>query len=241
MSSPSPHLLTLPREIRDLIFSYLVKDIDLDWGYMIFAFPIGGHNAVHVRYHDAPLLNVLLSCTQVYDEYSQGSCFKKPAASINVGKHSMQHLLENEPTNQARAMSVLRRTRHIDFHIDSADLSGSNVMWTTIDQLSRAVSVVAPNLETISVVTRPLNSQSSSYQFQEVGNMLDRNGTSVGASPPLLAGELLLHGQPAFWNRDSDHRNFCSGCRTDERPGNPMAGEWHFVRCDGKEHLAALR
>ncbi|KAH7063869.1 hypothetical protein BKA63DRAFT_378849, partial [Paraphoma chrysanthemicola] len=102
-----PNLFTLPRECRDLIYSYLTHDIVLDWGYRMYPFPLGGHSAVQIRVPNAPIVNVLLSCTQIYDEYRQARHFKNPCMSINLSEHCLWRLMEGEPTNQARVFEIL--------------------------------------------------------------------------------------------------------------------------------------
>jgi hypothetical protein len=244
MSSSPPHLLTLPREVRDIIYHYLTQDIDLDWGYKILPFPLGGHYAVKLRLRNAPLPNVLLSCTRIYDEYSQASCFRKPSVTINVGKHHSLTLRESEPTNQKRAFEVLRRVQHCDFRVDGTDRSVPEALWTTIDQLSQAVSVLAPNLETIKVVSRPKFHERIGNDPDELEMMYISDGafaTPVKLSPLVLAGRLLLHGQQAFWNQQVNPHTLLHEREAGTGPGNVLAGEWYFVRGKGCGYTAANR
>jgi hypothetical protein len=152
----TPNLLNLPREIRGLIYGYLTHDIVLDWGYRIFPFPLGGHSAIQIRVPDAPILSVLLSCTQIYDEYSQARYFKLPSISINLGEHCMWRLMEGEPTNQARVFKVLERIGHVKFSVDSVACFGDAVdaenlqeLFVSAEALTQAINVFAPKLRTI--------------------------------------------------------------------------------------------
>tara|TARA_R110002003_G_scaffold149_4_gene13523 strand:+ start:1242 stop:2108 length:867 start_codon:yes stop_codon:yes gene_type:complete len=152
----TPDLLNLPREIRGLIYGYLTHDIVLDWGYRIFPFPLGGHSAVQIRVPDAPILNVLLSCTQIYDEYSQARHFKLPSISIDLSEDCMWRLMEGEPTNQARVFKVLERIGHVEFLVDSvacfgdaADAENLQELFVSAEALTQAISVFAPKLRTI--------------------------------------------------------------------------------------------
>ncbi|CAA9963202.1 hypothetical protein PTMSG1_06570 [Pyrenophora teres f. maculata] len=78
----APHLLTIPREIRDEIYSYLSNKVEVQvstWCPRDTSGPeIPIDNTCFDAYlENAPLVNVLLINSQVRDEYHEAACFKK--------------------------------------------------------------------------------------------------------------------------------------------------------------------
>ncbi|KAH7076244.1 hypothetical protein FB567DRAFT_418793, partial [Paraphoma chrysanthemicola] len=151
-----PNLFTLPRECRDLIYTYLTHDIVLDWGYRMYPFPLGGHSAVQIHVPNAPMLNVLLSCTQIYDEYRQARYFTNPCMAINLSEHCLWRLMEGEPTNQARVFKILGRIARVEFAAGSAatlssalEDGGLQDLWMLAETLMQSISVFAPKLTSV--------------------------------------------------------------------------------------------
>lgn len=107
MSSSGLHFLTLPREIRNIIYDYLTQQVELDWGYELAPFPVGGHVAAKLVIPDAPLPSMLRVCSRVYEEYRQAKCFRRLTIKIDARRKSRSHLLENMDTNRARVASIL--------------------------------------------------------------------------------------------------------------------------------------
>lgn len=73
---PTHTLLTLPREIRDCIYSYLTHEVPLRT-----IKELGGNETV-VELENAPCLNVMLINSQIYHEYRE-TCLRKLAANID--------------------------------------------------------------------------------------------------------------------------------------------------------------
>lgn len=78
MDSPtgSHHLLTIPREIRNQIYNYLHKSIELR---TVESF---GTTKVIAGIPNAPLMSVLLTHSQLHDEYRESDPFKNVAAIV---------------------------------------------------------------------------------------------------------------------------------------------------------------
>jgi hypothetical protein len=227
-------LLTLPREIRNIIYTHLAHDITLDWGYCMFPFPIGGHRAVRLQVYDAPLPDVLLTCAQIYHEYRQDKRFETPSITINVSEDCTWRLLEGEPTNQARAFKVLGHVHRLEFSIDSTKGENGMLLWQSIDELSQAIGVLAPKLEIIRVVARPLTPHTSLEA--------DMASEDAAISPPVLAGCLLSYGQQAYWNNSADLLQFFeAGHWVLPHHSATLTGEWLFTRGKGSECLGARR
>ena len=71
-SKEKPHLLTLPQEIRDHIYSYLHHGVSLRIRTK--------HRAQHIRMQNAPIVAVLLTHSKLYHEYKDADCFKNLSA-----------------------------------------------------------------------------------------------------------------------------------------------------------------
>jgi hypothetical protein len=145
----TPTLLSLPREVRDIIYAHLSQEVVVDWGYQTHPFPLGGHDILRLRVPEAPLTNVLLSCAQIYHEYSQNRFFRRPSITIDLSEHSTAHILEAVPTNHSRALRILERTSHIDYIIDRGTESNVLRYCSDIEEWSRRFEVLAPRLETL--------------------------------------------------------------------------------------------
>lgn len=87
-----PHLLTIPREIRDLFYDYLHKRADVHWKV-----DEGTVCCAKIEIDEAPLLNVLLTCSRLRDEYLEGRLFAKRDATICMIHEGLYY----EPRSQA--------------------------------------------------------------------------------------------------------------------------------------------
>ena len=76
MASTTPHLLTLPREIRDNIYKHLHHRLDLR------SIDKLGTVQVIVTLENAPCVDIMLVHSQMRDEYLQSDSFKNLSASI---------------------------------------------------------------------------------------------------------------------------------------------------------------
>ena len=76
MASTTPHLLTLPREIRDNIYKHLRHRLDLR------SIDKLGTVQVIVTLENAPCVDIMLVHSQMRDEYLQSDSFKNLSASI---------------------------------------------------------------------------------------------------------------------------------------------------------------
>lgn len=106
-------LLSLPREIRNIIYSYLTHEVVVDWGYRHLSFPLGGHEVARVRIAEAPLPNVLLSCAQIYHEYSQDRRFVEPTVTVEISLDAMYTAREGQSTNEAQAERIFKASRRL--------------------------------------------------------------------------------------------------------------------------------
>lgn len=89
----SLHLLSLPREIRDQIYSYLHQPLQLRW-------ELNKHDVhcVAIKVPQAPISAALRTCTRLHDEYRESRVVRNLAATIsttratNLGNANEDHL-----------------------------------------------------------------------------------------------------------------------------------------------------
>jgi hypothetical protein len=228
----STTILSLPREIRDIIYSHLHQDLSLDWGFRMYPFPLGGHCAVRMQMRYAPIPAVLRTCAQIYHEYSQDRQVRKP--TITISGDSTFHMLESEPTNQARVFKVLGGIRLLNFLIDTKDGESAKERWASINELSEAIAVLAPKLETIGVIATPLPNTELDWTLLQT--ITPRSSTAP--SPPVLAGRLLTYGKWAYWNESVQISEYLvNGCQQMEVYNAALVGEWLFTRRANKGRL----
>jgi hypothetical protein len=150
----SATLLSLPREIRNMIYGYLSRELVIDWGYQPSPFPLGGHAAARLHVREAPLCNVLLSCAQIYHEYRQDKRFTNPSLEVNVEEDVLMHLREGTSTNHLRACKVLEQIVQVDLILYSTATwySEFDDITDALDVLEPRIALLAPRLQTMRLV-----------------------------------------------------------------------------------------
>jgi hypothetical protein len=84
MAPSTAHLLGLPRELRDMIYSHLSRDIVLEWEWKADTKFQGRLKRIDIRLHNATIAHVLRIHPQVYAEYKEADCFSKLSATVTV-------------------------------------------------------------------------------------------------------------------------------------------------------------
>ena len=109
MAANPPHLLSLPREIRNQIYSYLHKEMKVHNERESTRF-----NVHEVRLENAPYTSVLLVNSKIYHKYREAACFRELAAVVNIGtsvwKDSAVSVKELDPS----ALSLVRHVTIVD-------------------------------------------------------------------------------------------------------------------------------
>jgi hypothetical protein len=90
-----PHLLTIPREIRDNIYKYLHRELRI-----CTALLESDHDPPIVSIMNAPYLSVLLVHSRLYEEYKECASFRSSTAEIRIKPYSNHYGLTN--TNLSR-------------------------------------------------------------------------------------------------------------------------------------------
>jgi hypothetical protein len=73
MVPAAPHLVGIPRELRDNIYSNLHHEITFDWEWTAFVGLIP--NKATVLFHNAPQASVLLTNSCLNEQYTEAACF----------------------------------------------------------------------------------------------------------------------------------------------------------------------
>ncbi|KAH7408736.1 hypothetical protein DE146DRAFT_584752, partial [Phaeosphaeria sp. MPI-PUGE-AT-0046c] len=150
----SPNILSLPREIRSMIYAHISDDIAFDWGWRMLPFPIGGYEIARVRVPEVPLTNVLLSCRQIYHEYSQEKQFRKSVIAICLFGNAVQVLPEGRATNHERVLQVLQKVHKIHFVVLRTPQADPGTSWKRIKGYNKMIETLAPRLEMMGIVVR---------------------------------------------------------------------------------------
>jgi hypothetical protein len=82
------NFLLLPREVRDLIYAYVVEDVRYRHAFVTDAELYGAYskygNVVRVTLESAPHLSLLLSHSQLYDEYRYATRAPQRSARLRL-------------------------------------------------------------------------------------------------------------------------------------------------------------
>jgi hypothetical protein len=88
-ASQMANLLTLPREIRDQIYTYLTRDLTVQWHRGIDDWKSTLETTVDIEIKDAPLFHVLLTPSQLRDEYLESTVFKRFSIMLRFAPRRM--------------------------------------------------------------------------------------------------------------------------------------------------------
>ena len=142
-----PHLLTIPRELRDKIYEYLHSDIEK--GYLVKFEGVKAAQAISVRTEQAPLSSVLLVHSRLYAEYRESVHFKDISVIFDVS---------SDPGPQtARKIflqvfgPILPQLRHAVLLVDGLRIGGA---WEGANCIFAAIPSLSESLETFQIACR---------------------------------------------------------------------------------------
>jgi len=155
------HLLNLPRELRNRIYSNLTHRIDFNWDRDNIIAPRGTEGDVQliepvpIRLQNCPLPHVLRIHPRIYDEYHE-TYVEGLTAIIDPTLHVLSAArFRPLPDSSARNNAVLARLRHISLFLKLHARSTSNSLdWADQLDLLRAITSKAPELLTLRVAVR---------------------------------------------------------------------------------------
>jgi hypothetical protein len=208
MATSTPNLLTLPRELRDRIYSYLTHPLDLNWDYGNLSTLIGTDGGVQIiepvpiRVLNCPFPQLLCVHPRIYEEY-RAACLKNLAAIIDPALHTLDnsrfrpHLTSKDFSNV-----VLARLRHVTLYITlHAKTTSYNLDWQNQLNLLSALIKKADRLIAVRIAIRQqLHMNSPTFDESQLPYVLipasqrlatTSNHPFLPSLPPTLAGMSL--------------------------------------------------
>jgi hypothetical protein len=148
-----PHLLTLPREIRNEIYSYLTKEVQFRWVWQQATGWDGGCIAT-VLVENMPFCAVLLTHSRLCEEYLEARCFKKLHATIDANFSISHHPECTEETlaKQQDQTAVFARIKHARVFINAFESRDVD----TLSGLGCALADLVPDLTSLKLAVAGL-------------------------------------------------------------------------------------
>lgn len=192
MTSANLHLIALPVEIQRQILSYLTHEVRSKWRWNYW--PLGGSAGIAtIRVHSMPSLNVMLSCTRLYEESLASSNINHLSIVIDLQLDESGTYATGSARDQRMNEFILPRIASATINI--AARPGKRLdehMWFNVDLLSKALAARSTELARIKVVAkdgiRPAKAQSSR---SDICTGLENSGSFLEIPPASLAYLLL--------------------------------------------------
>jgi hypothetical protein len=180
MATSTPNLLTLPRELRDRIYSYLTHQLDLNWDYSDLSTLIGADGNVQiiepvpVRVLDCPFPQLLCVHPRIYEEY-HAACLKNLEAIIDPALHTVDksHFHPHQISKDF-STTVLARLRHVTLFITlHAKTTFHNLDWQNQLNLLSALIKKADRLVSVRIAIRQqLHMSSPTFDESQLPSVL---------------------------------------------------------------------
>lgn len=146
MTPAAPHLLTLPREIRDKIYSYLFKIVDFQ------VVITTDKPSVFVRIENAPLPAVSLVHSQMHGEYLDADCFRNRVATI---RSTYFFFIASTTTTMETKLgdTMLGGVQHVNLYSMDEGIPNHSTPTYSISELANYLGSKMPLLRSIRAVT----------------------------------------------------------------------------------------
>jgi hypothetical protein len=155
MAAAPPYLPTLPRELRDKIYSYLSYEVVVECGWEPVTWGVGKCKARRVVWENAPIVSVLLMHSRLHDEYLESDAFKSSTINFTIDPRVKKYITKeqnalNEGPSIRKALHTIRNAT-VKFTQESACMAP---LW--YDLLSTIYSLyrIAPQLSTIKIAVQ---------------------------------------------------------------------------------------
>ncbi|KAF2027981.1 hypothetical protein EK21DRAFT_114329 [Setomelanomma holmii] len=129
----APHLLTLPREIQDMVYAYLTTTVSYKWEWIkkiksSSPFMRSSFGAAMVVLKRCPYQQVLLTNRQIEKEYIESDCFKKLRVSLLLpgqgrGIEKFESRFQDQKQIQRVVNLLTSRAQHILVALAHPELS----------------------------------------------------------------------------------------------------------------------
>jgi hypothetical protein len=200
----APHLLSLPLELRHIIYAYLHKEINIEtWAWATTNPAAFAFYWADVQLHNAPVCNMLLVCSQLHDEYSQADCFKALSATIYLDLTNNDSFDYPDMRIDHRVKTVLPHVRHISImaEFDAATIDFAEPFWQEVKRFVAVLEANTQNMESLILIPRLPSLKLRPYEevrqhsfFQEYA--AESRAWFLPSPPPKLAGlPLTLRGE----------------------------------------------
>jgi hypothetical protein len=158
----SPNLLTLPREVRNIVYGYLSHKLEFEWRWAIneeHNNPVGSplYDVANVRFENVPEPGVLSAHSRLRAEYLEEDAFhnKQLTMSITLRLDSidMSEPLPNGASTDAQIDTAFAMVKHATLYIECPCCDGFRSLHTQehekLQHFISRVEAKAPNLRTI--------------------------------------------------------------------------------------------
>jgi hypothetical protein len=150
MASAAPHLLTIPREIRDEIYGYLSHEVIIVCGWELSKHRMGKYKYKCVRFENAPIVALLLTHSRLHDEYLQSAPFKNLHISFKL-EPCYCRILENTKNVESEG-SVIRKAfeggRTVTISVD-CEVGDSEQFWHSVLSTVKSLGKKSPQLSIV--------------------------------------------------------------------------------------------
>ena len=198
-----PHLLTLPREIRDNIYEYLHRTIRPG------SLNISSTQTLHLVLKNAPYPAVLRVHSQLYQEYLEADCFRNLEAEITLLYDYFPSHLQDEQW----AISALAPVHHITIRIWQPNPQ-------LLESLERCLKPRLPALRSVRLALR--KSLGTFTDAQVAANMVPWDEQLSALSPAVFLG------LPLVQEAGAHHIDYAR--RYSPRHANPQPTQIHHIR-----------
>ncbi|KAJ4345026.1 hypothetical protein N0V95_006018, partial [Ascochyta clinopodiicola] len=146
VSKPRLHFLHLPREIRDHIYNYLHRELELRTVACL------GDTNVIFGLTNAPYPHVLLTHSRIHDEYKASDPFTHLSASAtNIDHFSDLWKWHTDPVSTQRDTTALLHLKHIILRFTHLSSPSARSDSSPIPGMFTALSQTAPSLQSIMI------------------------------------------------------------------------------------------
>jgi hypothetical protein len=129
------HLLSLPCELRNIVFAHLSHPLEFDWQWQLQKNTRVGDPAeamcstVQVRFAAAPDTGALLTHSRLHDEYLEESNFVVVDITMNLSQDSHLNLAElakGKERSDKRAIAAFKNVRLATIYFEPGDYDGQS-------------------------------------------------------------------------------------------------------------------
>lgn len=187
MGTGAPHLLNLPREIRDIIYSYLHHEVYTQTVVAVRGqgLPLAGNTGA--RLLNAPLVAVLCTHSRLYTEYIEADCFRNLSATIYDSNQGYAwEPAHRSPAQRHALLQALAAVSHLKI-----ELSGFIALEIQrfLDQGCRRLFQQLSNFKTLCIVCSGLFDEVPLHKLESRKGTWKRDELSVPASLASLSLE----------------------------------------------------